>query len=57
MRCVGNLAQTCQSIGGRTLFRSVADCNSLSAGGNVVQMCQRSTGGCCAPGLANGTCP
>jgi hypothetical protein len=55
-RCVGNLAQTCQSIGGRTLFRSVADCNALSAGGNFVQMCQRSTGRCCAPGLASGTC-
>jgi hypothetical protein len=49
-RCVGNLAQTCQNVGGGKFFRTAQDCGSISAGGNFVQMCQRSTGRCCAPG-------
>jgi hypothetical protein len=52
-RCVGNLAQTCQSVAGGQFFRSVQDCNSTSAGGNHVQMCRRSTGQCCTPGGGN----
>ena len=56
-RCVGNLAQTCQNVNGAMFFRTVQDCNSTSAGGNFVQMCQRSTGQCCTPGLGNsGNC-
>lgn len=46
-RCLGNIAQTCQSVSGGKFFRSVQDCNSVSVGGNYVQMCQRSTGQCC----------
>jgi hypothetical protein len=49
-RCLGNIAQTCQTVDGRNVFRSVQDCNATSAGGNFVQMCQRSTGQCCTPG-------
>jgi hypothetical protein len=49
-RCVGNVAQTCQSVDGGKFFRSVQDCNSTPAGGNFVQMCQKSTGQCCTPG-------
>jgi len=52
-RCVGNLAQTCQSINGGTFFRSAQDCGLQSAGGNYVQMCQKSTGQCCTPGAGN----
>jgi hypothetical protein len=48
-RCVGNVAQTCQSVDGGNFFRSVQDCNSTPAGGNFVQMCQKSTGQCCTP--------
>lgn len=55
-RCVGNIAQTCQSVGGGKFFRSVQDCNTLSAGGNYVQMCQKSTGQCCTPGQGNNNC-
>ena len=56
-RCVGNLAQTCQTANGSMFFRTAQDCNSTSAGGNFVQMCRRSTGQCCAPGLGNsGNC-
>jgi outer membrane protein assembly factor BamB len=56
-RCLGNLAQACQNVGGHTYFRTVQDCNSTPAGGNFVQMCQKSTGRCCTPGLGpNGTC-
>jgi hypothetical protein len=56
-RCVGNLAQTCQTANGAMFFRTAQDCNSTSAGGNFVQMCRRSTGQCCAPGLGNsGNC-
>jgi hypothetical protein len=56
-RCLGNLAQTCKQVPGRKVFRTVQDCNDTSAGGNFVQMCQRSTGRCCAPGLGhNGNC-
>jgi len=56
-RCVGNLAQACQIIGGRKLFYTVNNCNELPAGGDFVQMCQRSTGQCCIPGLGHGgTC-
>jgi len=52
-RCVGNLAQTCQTVGGGKFFRTAQDCNATSAGGNTVQMCQKSTGQCCAPGGGN----
>jgi outer membrane protein assembly factor BamB len=52
-RCVGNVAQVCQAIGGKTFFRTVQDCNATPAGGNYVQMCQRSTGQCCTPGGGN----
>jgi hypothetical protein len=52
-RCVGNLAQTCQSVNGGTFFRSAQDCGFQSAGGNYVQMCQKSTGQCCTPGGGN----
>ena len=52
-RCVGNVAQTCQSTGGGKFFRSVQDCNTTSAGGNYVQMCQKSTGQCCTPVFGN----
>jgi len=56
-RCVGNVAQTCQNVSGGNFFRSVQDCNSSSAGGNFVQMCQKSTGQCCTPGQGkNGNC-
>jgi hypothetical protein len=56
-RCVGNLAQTCQTANGAMFFRTAQDCNSTSVGGNFVQMCRRSTGQCCAPGLGNsGNC-
>jgi hypothetical protein len=56
-RCVGNIAQTCDKTDGGTFFRSVQDCNSTSVGGNFVQMCQKSTGQCCAPGAGrNGNC-
>jgi len=56
-RCVGNIAQACQNVSGGTFFRSVQDCNSTLAGGNFVQMCQKSTGQCCAPGQGNnGNC-
>jgi hypothetical protein len=52
-RCVGNVAQTCQAVANGKFFRSVQDCNSTPAGGNYVQMCQQSTGQCCAPGGGN----
>jgi PQQ-like domain len=52
-RCIGNVAQSCQSVGGGKFFRSVQDCNTTPAGGNYVQMCQKSTGQCCAPGRGN----
>jgi hypothetical protein len=52
-RCVGNLAQTCQSVNGGNFFRNAQDCGLQSAGGNYVQMCQRSTGQCCTPGGGN----
>jgi outer membrane protein assembly factor BamB len=52
-RCVGNVSQVCQAVGGATFFRTVEDCNSLPAAGNYVQMCQRSTGQCCTPGDGN----
>jgi hypothetical protein len=55
-RCVGNIAQTCQSVGGGNFFRTAQDCNATPAGGNFVQMCQRSTGQCCAPGMGSGNC-
>ena len=48
-RCLGNIAQICQTVNGGQFFRSVQDCNATSAGGNYVQMCQRSTGQCCGP--------
>jgi hypothetical protein len=49
-RCVGNIAQTCQSVDGGIFFRSVQDCNATPASGNFVQMCRKSTGECCTPG-------
>ncbi len=49
-RCLGNIAQTCQTVNGQNVFRTVQDCNATSAGGNFVQMCQGSTGQCCTPG-------
>jgi outer membrane protein assembly factor BamB len=52
-RCVGNLAQTCQAVGGSSFFRTTQDCNATPADGNYVQLCQRSTGQCCAPGGGN----
>jgi outer membrane protein assembly factor BamB len=52
-RCVGNVAQACQAVAGGMFFRTVQDCNATPAGGNSVQMCQRSTGQCCAPGGGN----
>jgi hypothetical protein len=52
-RCVGNVAQTCQDVSGGKFFRSVQDCNATPAGGNFVQLCQKSTGKCCAPGAGN----
>ncbi|HET6150901.1 MAG TPA: hypothetical protein VFH68_25420 [Polyangia bacterium] len=52
-RCLGNVAQTCQAADGGKFFRSVQDCNATSAGGNRVQMCQKSTGRCCAPNGGN----
>ena len=55
-RCLGNIAQSCQSVAGGNFFRSVQDCNAISAGGNFVQMCRRSTGQCCVPGMGSGTC-
>ena len=52
-RCVGNIAQTCQTVNGGNFFRSVQNCNLKSAGGNYGQMCQRSTGQCCTPDNGN----
>jgi len=52
-RCVGNLAQTCQSVNGGSFFRTVQNCNLKSAGGNYGQMCQKSTGQCCTPNEGN----
>jgi outer membrane protein assembly factor BamB len=49
-RCVGNIAQTCQSVDGGIFFRSVQDCNATPTSGNFVQMCRKSTGECCTPG-------
>jgi hypothetical protein len=53
LRCVGNVAQACQAVAGGMFFRTVQDCNATPAGGNSVEMCQRSTGQCCAPGGGN----
>jgi hypothetical protein len=52
-RCIGNVAQTCQEVNGGKFFRTVQDCTSTSAGGNYVQMCQKSTGQCCTPAGGN----
>jgi hypothetical protein len=54
-RCVGNLAQSCKAVDGGMFFRTAQDCNANSVGGNYVQMCQRSTGQCCTPGV-DGNC-
>jgi hypothetical protein len=54
-RCLGNLAQTCQTVGASKFFRTVQDCTSTSASGSSVQMCQQSTGRCCTPSFG-GTC-
>ena len=50
-RCIGNLLQTCQTVNGANFYRTIEDCASKSAGGNYVQMCQKSTGKCCTPGF------
>jgi hypothetical protein len=50
-RCIGNLLQTCQTVNGASFYRTIEDCASKSAGGNYVQMCQKSTGKCCTPGF------
>jgi hypothetical protein len=56
-RCLGNLAQRCKQVPGQEGFRTVQDYNAISAGGNFVQMCQGSTGRCCAPAVGhNGNC-
>jgi hypothetical protein len=52
-RCLGNIAQTCQTVNGVNFFRSVQNCNLKSAGGNYGQMCQKSTGHCCTPDNGN----
>jgi hypothetical protein len=49
-RCLGNLAQTCQDVAGKKVFRTTASCTNVSAGGNYVQMCRASSGTCCTPG-------
>jgi hypothetical protein len=54
-RCLGNLAQSCATVGGKNVFRTVQDCGTSSSGGNFVQMCRQSTGSCCTPGRGN-TC-
>ncbi len=54
-RCVGNRAQTCKATGRGNFFQTVEDCNSASAGGAFVKMCQPSAGKCCTPGFGN-TC-
>jgi hypothetical protein len=48
-RCLGNIAQICQTVNGGQFFRSVQNCTATPAGGNFVQMCQPSTGRCCTP--------
>src|SRR5262249_13526078 len=37
-RCLGNIAQTCLTVGGGNFFRSVQVCTATSSGGNFVQM-------------------
>ena len=54
-RCVGNVVQVCQQVSGGNFFRSVEDCGAKSAGGNYIQMCQKSSAKCCTPGR-NTTC-
>jgi hypothetical protein len=54
-RCLGNLAQTCQTVGSTQLFRTTQDCTATPADGPFVQMCQQSTGLCCKPGFGT-TC-
>jgi hypothetical protein len=49
-RCLGNLAQVCQSVGTGNFFQTTQNCTETPAGGNFMQMCQRSTGQCCTPG-------
>jgi hypothetical protein len=53
LRCLGNLAQACQTVGGVNLFTTVQNCAETSSGGNYVQMCQKSTGKCCTPPNGN----
>jgi hypothetical protein len=56
-RCVGNLAQSCRAVDGGNFFRTTQDCNATPAGGNYVQMCSKSTGQCCTPGMGkSGNC-
>jgi hypothetical protein len=55
-RCLGNIAQSCQSIDGGTFFRSVQECNAIPSFGNFVQMCQPSKGECCTP-VGRNICP
>jgi len=52
-RCVGNIAQACQTTSSGQFFSSVQNCTQSSSGGNYVQMCQKSTGQCCTPGPGN----
>ncbi len=41
-RCLGNISQSC-----------VQDCATVSSGGNLVLMCQKSTGQCYTPSNGN----
>ena len=50
-RCLGNLAQSCQSAGGGQFLPHRARLHRLGA--TLFQMCQRSTGVCCTPGNGN----
>jgi hypothetical protein len=52
-RCLGNVAQSCQSAGDGQFFGTVQNSTATSCGGNFVEMCQRSTGECCTSGSGN----
>ena len=55
-RCLGNVAQVCQSVNGGMFFRTVQDCTTTSSGGNFVQMCRQSKGSCCVA-VQGDNCP
>jgi hypothetical protein len=55
-RCLGNVAQVCQSVNGGMFFRTVQDCTTSSSGGNFVQMCRQSKGSCCVAAQGD-NCP